>query len=314
MAELALRRDLRRLRRLLALLAAFLILPWMFRYVGVSYPDRALEQPAPVRLPAPVPVPDAYPVTVRWAPLPLPALAEWVERRYPGALIGLEEIAVIDGVARQWNVSTILLLSIVGAEHSFLAPGAVGLAHALRFYQNPFSYGVYPGSPFPFAIGLEASAAGAASIVSRVVRSLPPGQWGEAEHAEFYRRLSGVYVLGDAGATHGTWLRNVSLISRSLWETAAADPREWAHAMRRATSVEDASLRQFASSAVADAKALGVRAYEGVVDALATVEDWLSENAPVLREAVMTVLIALVVVVAAVAVAAAAVALAPVGL
>lgn len=314
-AELAFRRDMQRLRRLMALFAiGLLLLPWMFRYTGASYPDIGLRQPAPVRLPAPAPVPETYPLAVRWVPLPLPEVAKWIEKRYPGSLIGIDEITVIDEVARRWNVSTILLLAIVGAEHSFLAPGVVGLNHALKFYQNPFSYGVWPGSPYPVSIGLEASASGAASIVSRVIRSMPEGRWGEAEYGEFYKRLSGVYVLGDAQAVHGSWLRNVSLISRSLWETVASNSQAWAKAIRESFSVSMEYLRDVASSAVADARALGVRAYERVGDNLETLERWLAENAPVLVDVIMPVVIALVVVVAAVAVLGTMAALAPVGL
>jgi hypothetical protein len=120
----ALDRDLRRLRRALAAFFVFLaLLPWLALQALGSFPDLPWRR-VPVRLPEPAPVPVEYPVAVQWVPLPLPVLAEWIQRRYPGSLIGLEELEIIHGVARRWNVSTAILLGIVAAEHSFLSPAA----------------------------------------------------------------------------------------------------------------------------------------------------------------------------------------------
>lgn len=265
-------------RRAVAVLLAFvfLLLPWLFLSAGVSTMSWRWPRPAPegVRLPAPRPVPDAYPAAVQYIPLPLDAVEAWIQNRYPGSLIGLKELQDIDAAAREWNVSPAILLGILGAEQSFLSPQAVGYYHALRFYQNPFDYGVWPGSPMVFAIGVRKSAEGAASIVARAILSMPARDWSPLEFGEFYRRLSGVYVHGDMSAPDVDWTRNVTSIASALWAASAASPVEWARLLLSALASDHLarladSLQNLAASAV---------------DAARGVNRWVQDHSRVILE------------------------------
>jgi hypothetical protein len=280
-AEELFERDLRILRRWIAALLALLLLPWLFLGASVSFPR--WPRPQPVRLPQPVPVPDAFPVAVRYVPVPLPALEEWIQRHYPGTLVTLDDLRAIDQAARAWDVSLPLLLGILGAEQSFLNQGgpdgrnAAGLLHALTFRQNPFDYGVYPGSTAPFAIGVYASAYGAASIVARVIESFPARAWTQAEYQAFFRALSGYYVHGDVAAADAEWLANTARIAAALWGAAASHPAEWAAAL---AGLGLAGLKSLGQSLAAQASALATAAG----GKLAALRDWAQRNAAAFLE------------------------------
>ena len=278
--EEALSRDLRRLRRAAALFMVFLmLLPWFFRYVPLSYPSWRLPRMAPQELPEPRPVPNTYPLPVQWVPAPMEVFERWIKERYPGSLVGLEELAIVNEVARRWNINPGILVSIIGAEHSFLSPRVVGWDHALKYYQNPFSYGVYKGSRLPFAIGWEASASGAASIISRVIQTMPEGEWTAEQYAEFWRRLSGVYVRGDINDVAPVWLRNVVSISTGLWGAVQANPRLWARALLDA--IPAAQLAEFGQKVVQSGRALGDAARQWAVRGA----EWLGDRLDSLQTA-----------------------------
>ncbi|PZN00769.1 MAG: hypothetical protein DIU76_12070 [Bacillota bacterium] len=285
--EEALSRDLRRLRRAAALFMVFLmLLPWFFRYVPLSYPNWRLPRMAPQELPEPRPVPNTYPLPVQWVPAPMEVFERWIKERYPGSLVGLEELAIVNEVARRWNINPGILVSIIGAEHSFLSPQKVGWDHALKYYQNPFSYGVYKGSRLPFAIGWEASASGAASIISRVIQTMPQGDWTPEMYTEFWRRLSGFYTHGDMGVVHPDWLRNVTTISRQLWAAVREHPQLWARTLLDAISV--AELPGFVDDLLRAARSLAqndtvkqsvIRGMEKFDQAMEALQVWLTEKA-----------------------------------
>lgn len=265
-------------RRAVAVLLAFLFLltPWLFLYSGVSTMRWRWTEPEPqgARLPAPQPVPDAYPAVVQYIPLPLEAADRWIQENYPGSLIGLDELRQIDEAAREWNVSPAILLGILGAEQSFLSPRAVGWYHALRFYENPFDYGVWPGSPLVFAIGVRKSAEGAASLVARAVLSMPARDWTQAEFGEFFRRLSGVYVHGDPGAPDADWIRNVTAVQSALWTASAASPVLWARAILSALGPDRIAR-------LAD----GVRSMAArAADAASDVNRWVADHSKAILE------------------------------
>ncbi|PZN11559.1 MAG: hypothetical protein DIU69_05325 [Bacillota bacterium] len=286
-ADEALSRDLRRLRRAAALFMAFLLLlPWFFRYVPLSYPSWRLPRALPQEMPAPQPIPNTYPLPVRWVPVPVEAFERWIKERYPDSLVGLEELVIVNEVARRWNINPSILVSIIGAEHSFLSPRIVGWDHAVRYYQNPFSYGVFKGSKLPFAIGWEASASGAASIISKVILTMPQGDWTPAMYAEFWRRLSGYYVRGDLNDVAPIWLRNVSVISQGLWRATMADPKLWTRALLDA--IPAAQLPGFVGDVLRAARSLAqsdvvrqtvIRSAEKFNQAMERLQAWLGEKA-----------------------------------
>lgn len=273
--EEALNRDLRRLRRAAALFMMFLLLlPWFFRYVPLSYPSWRLPRLAPAELPEARPVPETYPLPVQWIPAPMEVFERWIKERYPDSLVGLEELVIVNEVARRWNINPGILISIIGAEHSFLSPRVVGWEHALKYYENPFSYGVYKGSPLPFAIGWEASASGAASIISRIIQTMPQGEWTAGQYAEFWRRLSGYYVRGDMNEVAPVWLRNVVSISAGLWGAVQANPQLWARALLDA--IPAAQLAEFGQKVLQTGRALGDAALQLGVRGAEKVSEWLN--------------------------------------
>ncbi|MDI3297597.1 MAG: hypothetical protein QJR08_00345 [Bacillota bacterium] len=224
-AEELLRQDMRLARRILAAFLALIMLPWMFLQSSWSFPRYPVREPVPMDVPvaepapAAEPVPQGYPVTLTWTPVPLSVLWDWVQRNYPDTVLTPADIAAIDAVAHKWNVSTELLFGILVAEQGFLSPSRVGLQHALEFHANPFDYGVYPGSPFPFAIGVEKSAEGAASIVARTIEAYPAGNWDQTTWLSFWAALSGVYVNGDVHKPATSWIKNVATTMRQVWQT-----------------------------------------------------------------------------------------------
>ena len=240
----ALTNDLRLLCRAGATLMAFLLLPWLFISASWSFPHWPQESAAPAApATAAVPVPAAYPAIVTYVPVPLAVVERWIQRRYPHSLVGLAELRVIDGAARHWDVSLPLLLGMLGAEQGFLRYVPGNRMHALEFAENPFDYGVWPGSPYPLAIGLKASATGAASIVARIAEMFPAGAWSAATYRAFYGALSGWYRWGNVLRTDRTWLRNVVLISAGIWGAVRADAVAWVLTLaRRLTAGQLAAL------------------------------------------------------------------------
>lgn len=188
-------------------------------------------------------MPAAYPAIVTYVPVPLTVVERWIQRHYPHSLVGLAELRVIDGVARHWDVSLPLLLGMLGAEQGFLRYVPGNRMHALEFAENPFDYGVWPGSPYPLAIGLKASADGAASIVSRIAETFPAGAWTAATYRAFCGALSGWYCWGDVLRVDRTWLRNVVVISAGVWGAVRADAVAWMLTLaRRLTGTQLAAL------------------------------------------------------------------------
>lgn len=172
-------RKLRLSTKVIALLLALLMLPWLFIGNISETLLYSIEEPAiePVSVPSFAPVPAGYPVLVQYVPLDLSAVEGWIQSHYPGSLVDIPMLQAIDQAAKEANVNLGILLGILAAEQSMLSPSIVGYAHAMHYYDNPFDYGVYPGSTFPFAIGAYASAKGASSLAVRSLESFAPGAW-----------------------------------------------------------------------------------------------------------------------------------------
>jgi len=285
-------------RRALALLTALLLLPWLFVASSWSFPTwpRPSESPAPAS--AAVPVPAGYPALVVYVPIPLPDAERWIQQHYPGSLIGLRELETIDAAARRWDVSLALLLGMLGAEQGFLRYVPGNEEHALEFYANPFDYGVWPGSPYPLAIGLAASASGAASIVARIAEMFPRGAWDTATYRAFLSALSGWYAYGDTLRPDPTWMRNVALIAAGIWGAARSDLIGWAvllarHLSAHALAALLATLGPAARHAASLARAIPVKlvaALSGAVLAAAALAAQLASAAGSLGEALLPLL------------------------
>lgn len=203
---------------------AWMGLPWLFIGEG---PRNAQQAQAPGWdlggfLPAPAPeaapLPRTAPLALQYWPVPEAAAQAWIRRHYPGALagepIGAPVVAAALAAGRRYNLNPLLLLGILAAEQGFLSPNVPGgLAHAELFLQNPWDYGVWPGSPFRFAIGAQASALGAAALVDRVAQAVLRRGW---SWGAFEADLARTYV----GAPSADWVRNTF----GTWAAMAADP------------------------------------------------------------------------------------------
>ncbi|MBE3590689.1 MAG: hypothetical protein IMW98_07695 [Firmicutes bacterium] len=270
-----LHRDVTRAGRWLAMMLILALLPWMFIQSSWSFPRYPVREPVPVDVPveepapAAEPVPQGYPVPLTWTPVPLAVLWDWVQRNYPDTVLTQADVATIDAVARQWNVSTELLFGILVAEQGFLSVSRVGLQHALEFHENPFDYGVYPGSPFPFAIGVEKSAEGAAGIIARAIEGYPAGDWDLATWQSFWASLSGVYVHGDVHSPSETWVRNVTVTMSGVWQVVQE------HADEVAQSIESSSPSLFHDLS---------QSVTGLYKSLGVFHSWLEEHLSVLSQ------------------------------
>lgn len=267
--EQALERDLRRLRRAFAAFMVFIfILPWLFHYAEFSFPDDDLPRPTPEelsRVPKAKPIPNSYPLPVRWFPLPLQVIEDYIQEGYPGSLVTRKELEIVHNVAKKWNINTIYLVSIIGAEKGFLSSASNGKPFSWnkRNYHNPFSYGQCVGCPFK-AYGWEASANGAASIISRVILTMPDGYWTEEMYAEFMRRLSGYYVKGDLNAYDPVWEKNVRIISTQIWNELAASKNLWADLVFEELS--ESEIRAFSEDIIEHSSLIERAGYKGFLD------------------------------------------------
>lgn len=205
--------------KVIAMLLALLLLPWLFMGNIPETLRYSVDEPAmePVNVPDFAPVPAGYPVVLQYIPLDLSAVEDWIQNQYPGSLVDIPMLQAIDRAAKEANVNLGILLGILAAEQSMLTPSVVGYAHAMRYYDNPFDYGVYPGSPFPFAIGAYASAKGASSLAVRSMEAFSVGSWSADQFAQWMGFFENWYVNGiSAFSTIGDWGNNVS----SVWNSA----------------------------------------------------------------------------------------------
>ncbi len=176
-----------RRRRVIGLLIilAFL-LPWLFvakMPAAQQWRDEGNSVGfLPVPVGAAVPLPTTAPRILQYWPIPVGAVQNWIEQDSPGALAGEPAYANIIQAAmtagKRDNLNPLLLLGILNAEQSFLSPNVPGgLAHAQLFTENPWDYGVYPGSPFAFDIGPTQSAEGAATLVDEMALAVLRQGW-----------------------------------------------------------------------------------------------------------------------------------------
>ncbi|AEJ40826.1 hypothetical protein TPY_2666 [Sulfobacillus acidophilus TPY] len=215
-----------------------LFLPWLF--VGeLPWAIQESQNPSgdqgflPIPLVAAAPVPATAPAELQYWPLPISAAQQWIEQHDPGALAGLPQyVAVLqaaDAAARRYNLNPLLLLGELGAEQAFLSPDVPGgMAHALQFVQNPWDYGVYPGSPFAFDIGPQQSALGAASLTAQMADSvLHTGHW---SWSTFEIALAQRYAQA-----WQPWVRNTFGLWAAMQATPAIHQGQWALATQNLT-------------------------------------------------------------------------------
>jgi hypothetical protein len=222
-------------------LLAFMLLPWLF----VSFYGQALQNGpnwcapgpgavecydgAPVTVPVRIyaRVPTWAPVAVQYTPMPIPTMQRWIDAHYPGNAMTPGILTAADTAAHGANLSVTILLGILAAEQSFL--DTPDHTHNVLFQENPWDYGVYPGSPFPFAIGPLASAKGAASIVASVARVVfvRGAKDTKALLGAFASILSGIYVNGQADFPDMAWARTVFGVALSLVQAGTASVFGW---------------------------------------------------------------------------------------
>lgn len=196
-----------------------LMLPWLFMSQIPQTLRSTIEKPAvkPVSIPDFAPVPAEYPVILQWMPQDLTAVEGWIQKYYPGSLVDKDMLSDIDRAAEEANVNLGILLGILTAEQSMLKPSVVGLSHAIKYTANPFDYGVWPGSPFPFAIGAYASARGAASLAARSIQSFPSGVWTAEQYIQWMGFFENWYVRGvTAISAIGNWGQTLGYIWQSV--------------------------------------------------------------------------------------------------
>lgn len=218
--------------KLIAILLALLMLPWLFIFNISDTLLYSIEEPSltqePVTVPNFEPVPVGYPVVVQYIPLDLSAVEDWIQTQYPGSLVDLPMLQAIDRSAKEANINLGILLGILAAEQSMLTPSIVGYGHAMRFYDNPFDYGVYPGSPFPFAIGAYASAKGASSLAVRSIESFAAGSWSADQFTQWMGFFENWYVNGiTAFSTIGNWGNTLSNVWNSTMQYVVQKSPSW---------------------------------------------------------------------------------------
>jgi len=225
------RRKSKVFRNALISLLIFMMLPWLFMAHIPQTFQYAVEQPAalePVTIPDFAPVPAAYPVVLQWMPQDLTAVEGWTQTHYPGSLVSLDMLNQIDRAAKEANVNLGILLGILTSEQSMLSPTIVGFAHASQYVANPFDYGVWPGSPFPFAIGAYASAKGAASLAARSIESFPSGVWTGDQYIQWMGFFESWYVNGVAAISAiGDWGQTLSYVWQSISQYVVNQVPTW---------------------------------------------------------------------------------------
>lgn len=176
----------RRVRRIILICIAFLLLPWLFVMkepaANQQYDDQGDAGFLPIPLAQVITIPSSAPAELQYWPVSVTDVQQWIEAHYPGALAGLPQyrnvIVAAVAAAKKDNLNPLLLLGILASEQSFLSPNvAGGMAHATTFLANPWDYGVYAGSPFAFAIGPMQSAEGAAAIADEVAMAVLKHGW-----------------------------------------------------------------------------------------------------------------------------------------
>lgn len=223
-------RKIRLSTKIIVLLLALLMLPWLFIGNISETLLYSIEEPAsePVNVPDFAPIPAGYPVVVQYVPLDLSAVEGWIQTHYPGSLVDLPMLQAIDQAAKEANINIGILLGILAAEQSMLNPSIVGYGHALRYYDNPFDYGVYPGSPFPFAIGAYASAKGATSLAARSIETFSTGAWNADQYIQWMGFFENWYVNGiTAFSTIGNWGNSVSSVWNSMMQYVVQKAPSW---------------------------------------------------------------------------------------
>ncbi len=223
--------DMRLIRRILTATLILFLLPWLFAIVPASFTryDTPGESEAPGVEPVITgqPVRASAPIWTQYSPLPQAYVEGWLEKHYPGTAVTADWLGQIAQAAKQFNVNELFLLGILNAEQGMLDRNLLlqdGLSHYQWALQNPFDYGVYPGSPFNQDIGVLKSAEGAAQDVAAAINAVSPALWPQLGMSGFFSALSGFYVNGTPDDPDMGWVHNVASVYGSLGQALYDTP------------------------------------------------------------------------------------------
>ena len=143
---------------------------------GVALPSAYAASKAPVMpmINTQHPVTKKQPAWMQYTPLPVPLLERTIQAQYPGSRITPAMLRQIAVAAKKENINELALLGILGADQDMLDTQllrSTGSAHVAWVLQNPFNYGVWPGSPYQHNIGVYRSALGAAATMAAFLNS-----------------------------------------------------------------------------------------------------------------------------------------------
>ena len=210
----------------------FLLLPWLFAVVppGFARPDQGTGEETSQVEPAIAgqPIHATAPIWVQYSPMPQVYIDAWLKKQYPGTAVTVPMLGTIATAAKKFNVNELILLGILNAEQGMLSRNLLmqdGMAHYLWALENPFDYGVWPGSPFKHDIGVLKSAEGAAADVAAVANGMPKVLWQQLGLKGFFLAMSGYFDNGNTAKIDPSWVANIASLftplSADLYNTAS---------------------------------------------------------------------------------------------